>query len=175
MTAAINSMIKRDLVNSRYIERVNECNEGYKLLGNNKIEELSYRDLEKIEKYPSIQKRFKHIMSEYERTHLMKKYIVNNDLIKAGNLLKVSHSSLKDDYEVSCNQIDFIINKSSDFSGWYGGRIMGGGFGGCTINLVSDKAVDQYIELLRKYYKKEFNLEPSYYNLKIVEGSMIES
>ena len=172
---AINSMIKRDLANSRYIERVNECNEGYKLLGTNKIEELSYRDLEKIEKYPSIQKRFKHIISEYERTHLMQKYIVNNDLIKVGNLLKVSHSSLKDDYEVSCNQIDFLINKSSDFSGWYGGRIMGGGFGGCTINLVSDKVVDQYIELLRKYYKKEFNLEPDCYNLKIVEGSMIES
>ena len=100
---------------------------------------------------------------------------MNNNLDSAGKLLLESHLSLKNDYEVSCDEIDFLIDQSLNFPGWYGGRIMGGGFGGCTINLVDKKVADQYIERLKNIYNNQFKIEPDCYNLKIVEGAMIES
>ena len=69
------------------------------------------------------------------------------------------HLSLKNDYQVSCDEIDFLIDSSLEFNGWYGGRIMGGGFGGCTINLVDNNLIDQYIDFINRNYRIEFNLE----------------
>ncbi len=171
----IDSMVKRSLASSKYIDRVNECSQGYQILKTNRIENISQSDLDKLIKYPVIQKRFKHIISEYKRTQLMLKYLMNNNLDSAGKLLLESHLSLKNDYEVSCDEIDFLIDQSLNFPGWYGGRIMGGGFGGCAINLVDKKVADQYIERLKNIYNNQFKIEPDCYNLKIVEGAMIES
>ena len=93
----------------------------------------------------------------------MKECIANNNVIDAGKILTESHNSLKQDYEVSCKEIDFLIDISMEHPDWYGGRIMGGGFGGCTINLVRNKSVDKYVDLINRNYKNEFNLDLEFY------------
>jgi len=167
---AVNSMIKRELADSQYIQRVKECQKGYSLLGVNKIEIIMDSDLKELDSYPLIKKRFSHIISEYQRVRQMEQCIHNNNVIDIGRILKDSHKSLKNDYEVSCREIDFLIDSSYEFSGWHGGRIMGGGFGGCTINLVKDSLIPEYINFIKRNYKREFNLELECYNLKMVES-----
>jgi galactokinase len=93
----------------------------------------------------------------------MKDCIINNNVIDAGKILIESHDSLKQDYEVSCKEIDYLIDISIEYPDWYGGRIMGGGFGGCTINLVRNGSVDKYIDLISRNYRKKFGLELEFY------------
>jgi len=159
----VNSMIKRKLANSKYIERVEECKKGFQIIDQNKLDKILESDLKKIESNPVLKKRFSHILNEYKRVHQMKECIANNNVIDAGKILIESHNSLKQDYEVSCEEIDFLIDISMEYPDWYGGRIMGGGFGGCTINLVRNKSVDKYVDLISRNYKNEFNLDLEFY------------
>ena len=79
---------------------------------------------------------------------------------KIGTILKESHKSLKSLYEVSCEEIDYIIKLSEDFDGWYGGRIIGGGFGGCSIHLIADEGVENFNDYITTNYTKRFNIIP---------------
>jgi len=159
----INSMIKRELAISKYTKRVEECKKGFQIINQTQLDKISDLDLKKIELYPILKKRFSHILSEYRRVHQMKNCIINNNVIDAGKILIESHNSLKQDYEVSCKEIDFLIDISMESKDWYGGRIMGGGFGGCTINLVRTKSVNKYIDLVNRNYKSEFDLDLEFY------------
>ena len=84
-------------------------------------------------------------------------------MIDAGKILIESHNSLKEDYEASCEEIDFLIDVSMESKDWYGGRIMGGGFGGCTINLITTKSVNKYVDLVNRNYKSEFDSDLEFY------------
>ena len=159
----IDSMIKRELASSKYVERVEECKKGFQIINQDKLDRILELDLNELETYPIIKKRFLHIISEYKRVHQMKDCIINNNVIDAGKILIESHNSLKQDYEVSCEEIDFLIDISMEYQDWYGGRIMGGGFGGSTINLVKTKSVESYIKLIDRNYKNKFNLDLEFY------------
>tara|TARA_B100001142_G_C14341515_1_gene658082 strand:+ start:2084 stop:3202 length:1119 start_codon:yes stop_codon:yes gene_type:complete len=159
----INSMVKRELANSKYIERVEECKKGFKIINQNKLDKISESDLKNIESHPVLKKRFLHILSEYRRVYQMKGCIINNNVIDAGKILIESHNSLKQDYEVSCNEINFLIDVSMESQAWYGGRIMGGGFGGSTVNLVNTKSIEEYIDLVDRSYKNEFDIDLEFY------------
>ena len=88
-----------------------------------------------------------------------------------GDLLIKSHESLRDNYEVSCDEIDAMINFSKSIEGWIGGRIMGGGFGGATINLIELGYENSFIDKLSKFYKKKFGLNCDAVDLSFVDGA----
>jgi len=173
----IDSNIRRELASSKYHERVNECKKALKLLSlyNNEIK--SFRDLDintpkEISILPStLQKRVNHIVSENNRVIKMKEAISKQSIKEIGDLLTKSHVSLRDDYEVSCNEIDTMINFSKSIEGWIGGRIMGGGFGGTTINLIKSGYEDSFIDKLSKFYKKQIGLDCDVVNLSFVDGA----
>ena len=112
----------------------------------------------------------KHLLEENERVNQIEKSIVNNDLKQIGELLIQSHRSLRDLYEVSCEEIDYLISVSSKFKYWYGGRIMGGGFGGSSINLIQSGHQDTYSHFIKEKYKQKFNIDSDIYNIKFSNG-----
>ena len=156
----INSMVQRALVESKYNERVSECQCALKIINdseekNIKFYELNKYHLEQLKDHPILYKRIYHIISENNRVMLMRQALGNGDLDLIGDILNKSHVSLSRDYQVSCNEIEAIIQISKKHKGFYGGRIMGGGFGGCCICLVKDSQKDIFVEdLLSKFYKQ---------------------
>tara|TARA_B100001142_G_scaffold269334_1_gene274919 strand:+ start:8839 stop:10011 length:1173 start_codon:yes stop_codon:yes gene_type:complete len=156
----INSMISRELVDSEYNIRVAECREGLNLLNKLTGKKLSLsslllKDIEFIKNNRKLYNRLFHICSENQRVNKMREEILSGNLVNIGKLLLESHYSLSTKYEVSCDEIDFIISISKEHSGFFGGRIMGGGFGGCTINLVKKKLKKEFMCFVKdKFYKK---------------------
>ena len=163
----INSMVDRPLADSKYNERVSECNLALKEINKTneidiKINELTIQDLEKIKDSTILYNRIFHFLSENERVQSMRIALEQGDLILAGNILSESHDSLRNNYEVSCKEIDGIINIAKSQKGFYGGRIMGGGFGGCCLALVEDSKQDLFIDTLLESFYNDFK-----YNLEI--------
>ena len=162
----INSMVDRPLADSKYNERVSECNLALKEINKTneidiKINELTIQDLEKIKDSTILYNRIFHVLSENKRVQSMRIALEQGDLILAGNILSESHDSLANNYEVSCKEIDGIVNIAKSQKGFYGGRIMGGGFGGCCLALVEDSKQDLFIDtLLERFYNDfKYNLE----------------
>ena len=172
----IDSSIKRELASSKYHERVQECNKGLSLISNFLGKKINWGDIsaDKLsiltDSHPILSKRIQHVIDENRRVVDMELAIGDNNLERIGELLISSHNSLKDLYEVSCKEIDYLISISSDLEYWYGGRIMGGGFGGNTINLVKRGREDEYSEFIRERYKNKFNLKANMYNIEFSSG-----
>tara|TARA_B100000945_G_C20343132_1_gene578437 strand:+ start:47 stop:1201 length:1155 start_codon:yes stop_codon:yes gene_type:complete len=171
----INSKIQRELSNSAYMERVRECRKGLEILSKH-CQITNYRDINKEalsileEENNIIFKRLLHLISENERVLNMKKAILNSDKLSVGNILLHSHQSLKELYEVSCQEIDYIIDISKDFPNWFGGRIIGGGFGGCSIHLVFEDVVDEYKNYIIDYYNNKIGIMPEVLDIQFVDG-----
>ena len=97
---------------------------------------------------------------------------INDDnKVKCGEYLVESHNSLRDLYEVSCKEIDFLINNSMNIDGWYGGRIMGGGFGGQVINLIESEKFKFYKKEISNQYFELFNIIPTIQKINFVKGA----
>lgn len=88
----------------------------------------------------------------------MKSAMHAKDVFQMGSLLTESHESLSKDYMVSCEELDFLIESSKTIPGWLGGRMMGGGFGGCTINLLKKEDVESYFDVLSNAYASKFGI-----------------
>ena len=157
----INSKKNRELVTSAYNQRVQECHRGFKILSN-KYNISSLRDIDKSMLYSLkddhklIYNRLKHVYYENLRVLKMIDCIHKSDANNIGALLHESHASLQLLYEVSCSEIDYLIKFSEKQDGWCGGRIIGGGFGGCSLHLIEDIYVDIYIKNIIKVYKNKF-------------------
>ena len=116
-------------------------------------------------------KRVSFVLGEINRVQLASKALKNKDFHELGKLLYESHQGLQHLYEVSCEELDFMVNFSKGFEGLLGSRMMGGGFGGCTINLIERKSAQSFqIELTEAYFK-QFGIEPEFYQVNIGEGS----
>ena len=172
----VDSMIKRELASSKYHERVDECIEGLSILSNLLEREVNCRGISLYELsllqdlHPILGNRIQHIIEENERVEKMEKALLEKNLIEIGVLLNNSHISLRDLYEVSCKEIDYLILISSKSGYWYGGRIMGGGFGGSTINLVKKGDEEKYSKFIRTNYKNKFKIEADIYNIEFSKG-----
>ena len=161
----INSHIQRELSESDYLNRVNECNKGLAILKEkcniSSIREIDQSMLEELKKeYNVLFKRLCHVVDENQRVHDMKDLLKKGAAEKVGIILKESHKSLKSLYEVSCKEINSIIEMSEEVDGWYGGRIMGGGFGGCSIHLVAYERVNEFTDHIMESYKGKFHIVP---------------
>ena len=161
----INSRINRELSKSAYINRVKECRKGLEIL-NSWFNINSFRDIDnnmllELEKgYNIPYKRLLHLLGENIRVKKMKVQLEKGNKKQIGKILQESHESLKTLYEVSCMEIDYIVKISESFDGWYGGRIIGGGFGGCSLHLIAENVIEKYGEYISKNLGKKYGVEP---------------
>lgn len=173
-----NSKVKHSLVDSAYNDRRNECAEALKALqteldikalGDLTPEEFeAHKDLIKDE----IQlKRAKHAVYENQRTIDAVAALKVGDIETFGQLMNQSHISLRDDYAVSCDEIDILVDLAWAIPGVLGSRITGGGFGGCTVSIVKDEAVEPFIESIGKAYKEKVGHEAEFYTVDIGDGA----
>ena len=141
------------------------------------IKELGELTNEEFEKYGSAIKdevcyrRAKHAVAENQRTITAVEALNNNDIKKFGELMNASHVSLRDDYEVSCEEVDFLVETEWSVPGVIGARITGGGFGGCTVAIVENDAVENFKAVVGKAYKEKFDLDAEFYVVDIGDGA----
>ena len=160
----VNSMVERKLIFSDYNQRVLECSDAINFLNQKIKQKLNFNSInieiiKEIKHNKIFYNRLLHIITENQRVFKMKKAILSGDLNLIGNLLNQSHDSLANNYNVSCNEIDFIIDISKKENGFLGGRIMGGGFGGCTINLIDKKYKKEFISNIKKSFYKKYGYD----------------
>lgn len=175
---AVNSMVKHELASSAYSERVEECQAAVAAVRKVRPEVESLRDvsqelLETLEqRIPAVPyRRARHVISENRRVLDLASAARAHDLEKMGRLFVASHRSMQLDYEISCEEIDFLVDAALGVEGVYGARLTGGGFGGCTVNLVSPPAVERFEERLTSAYRERFGITPVFYNCKPAAGA----
>jgi galactokinase len=172
----LNTMKSRELADSAYAERRQQCEEASDILG---IVALRDADLEMVEqnreKLGDVRyRRARHVVTEDERTLQMKTVLEAGDLKQAGELLNASHASLRDDYEVSVMELNMMSHLAQQHPACYGARMMGGGFGGCAIALVQTAGVDDFLVHLEPRYQQATGRMPEFYVCKPAPGSSVE-
>ena len=173
-----NSKVKHSLVDSAYNDRRNESETALREL-QTEVEIQTLGDLteEEFEMYknaiqdPIRQKRAKHAVYENQRTIRAVEALKNNDVELFGKLMNASHQSLRDDYEVSCEEIDILVDLAQAMPGVLGSRITGGGFGGCTVSIVKNDTVDRFVEEIGKAYQEKVGHEAEFYVVEIGDGA----
>ena len=172
-----NSNVKHSLVNSGYNTRRKESEQALADLQKViKIETLGDLTEEEFEANksaigdPVCAKRAKHAVYENRRTIRAVEALKNNNLKEFGELMNASHVSLRDDYEVSCDEIDVLVEEAWKVDGVIGSRITGGGFGGCTVSIVKDEAVEAFKENVGAAYKERVGKNADFYVVEIGDG-----
>jgi len=173
-----NTMVKHQLAVSEYNVRRAECEEGVRLIGEQMPEVRTLRDvgLSDLEEHKSklpevVFRRCRHVVSENARVTAAASALEESDLATFGNLMNESHQSLRDDFEVSCSELDLMVELARQYAGVFGARMTGGGFGGCTVNLVSNDSVRDFQELLTAEYEKNTGLKPQVFVCSASQGA----
>ena len=173
-----NSKVKHSLVNSAYNDRRNECETALKeLQAVVDIKTLGDLTEEQFEEHKGAvkdevrRKRAKHAVYENQRAINAVEALKANDIEKFGKLMNASHESLRYDYEVSCEEIDVLVDLAQAMPGVIGSRITGGGFGGCTVSIVKNDAVDAFVEEIGKAYLEKVGHEAEFYVVDIGDGA----
>jgi len=173
-----NTMVKHELPASEYNARRAECEESVRLLARELPEVRSLRDvtLEDLARtggeFPEVnRKRSRHIVSENARVFAAAAALQCEDLKTFGELMGESHRSLRDDYEVSCEELDLMVDIANQAEGVFGARMTGGGFGGCTLNLVAADSVDLFKQTVASSYAQATGREPEIYVCTAAQGA----
>ena len=173
-----NSKVKHSLVDSAYNTRRQECADALAALQTVvSIDSLGDLDIETFEKYKSVigdpvkEQRAKHAVAENQRTIDAVAALKADNIELFGQLMNQSHISLRDDYEVSCEEIDILVDLAWNTPGVIGSRITGGGFGGCTVSIVKNDAIDTFIETIGAAYKEKVGHEAEFYTVEIGDGA----
>ena len=151
---AVNSMVKHEHGNSAYRTRVAECAAAAKMLG-----VASLRDAT----HDGGDKRARHIVSENARVEAFRAACAKGDLRSMGELFIASHRSMQYDYEISCDEVDFLVDTAIALDGVYGARMTGGGFGGCTVNLVAPGKLASFEKSIVAAYQARYSITPRIY------------
>ena len=159
---AVNSLVKHALAGSAYAERVRECAESAAELG-----VASLRDAA-----TSNSPRAQHVISENRRVAQFAEASAQSDVQTMGRLMVESHRSLQHDYEVSCPELDFLVDSALAIDGVLGSRMTGGGFGGCTVTLLRAGAENQFRREITAAYERRFSLTPAIYECVPGQGAM---
>ena len=167
-----NTMVKHDHATGGYNERRKECETGTAVLADRFPQIRALRDatLEqlaavRVELSDMVYRRCRHVITEDVRTLRAADALRAGDLRSFGTLMDASHASLRDDFEVSCSELDSMVNLAHRYAGGgvYGARMTGGGFGGCAIALVESGAVEGFVVSLRTRYREALGIEPEFY------------
>ena len=169
----INTNVKHSLSDSAYNDRRSACENIAKLLEVETLRDATEEDLEKIinKVTPENYQKALYVIQEIIRTKKAAKAIENNDLEKLGALIYASHNGLQHQYKVSCDELDFLVDQAKKNKYVLGARMMGGGFGGCTINLIARNKVKDFAASASKAYKNKFNKECSVYFIELSQGT----
>ncbi len=176
----LNSNVTHELASSEYNTRRSECEEGVSIIQKRRKEVKSLRDVDismlnsaKADLPSIIYQRCHHVVTEnarvIEATHALEK----GDYTNLGALMYGSHTSLSRDYAVSCPELDFLVDTTRELPYVLGSRMMGGGFGGCTINLLEEAELDGFLALIATKYRKEFDKDLTPIHVKIDDGVLV--
>tara|TARA_R110002020_G_scaffold239977_2_gene452643 strand:+ start:912 stop:2084 length:1173 start_codon:yes stop_codon:yes gene_type:complete len=176
----LNTNVSHNLASSEYNVRRQECEEGVRILQTeykkiNSLRDVSFDQLETVKEKlsPVIYKRCLYILQENERVLKAAEALSNGDLKAFGALMYASHEGLQHKYEVSCKELDFLTDFSKANAAILGCRMMGGGFGGCTINLIHEEKISEYVEEVSKAYTDKFNLKLTAFTTVPANGSTL--
>jgi galactokinase len=178
LIAVCDTRVKHKLASSEYNTRRRECETGVEILKEklpeiNSLRDVGIGDFIKFQSLlpETIMKRCLHVITENERTLEAAENLEKGDLEKVGALMFASHESLRDDYEVSCAELDKLVEIARETKGVFGARMTGGGFGGCTVNLVRESEFANFQEIIRREYSETFGFEPSVFKVNAAEGA----
>jgi galactokinase len=173
-----NTKVKHDLATGAYNKRREECEEGVRYFARWSPAVHSLRDVsvELLEQHakdlpPTIAKRCTHVVRENQRTLDAARALQDNDLARIGKLMGDSHRSLRDLYEVSCRELDVMVESAEGLPGFVGGRMTGGGFGGCTVNLVQADQAQNFADQVARRYRGATSIEPQIYLCSAEDGA----
>jgi len=176
-----NSMVKHNLAAGEYNQRRAECEEGVRRLARYLPDIQALRDVgvDDFDLYAdslpeTVRRRCNHVITENARTVAAVDALERGALARFGELMYASHESLRRDYEVSCRELDLLVAIASRCDGVFGARMTGGGFGGCTVNLVASDFVDKFLAIISREYEKETGIRPDCYVCLASAGVRIE-
>jgi len=162
-----NTMVKHNLAASEYNNRRSECESAARMLGRS-LRDVTLPDLENLPE--TFYRRARHVVTDNARVQSAAAALKSNNLDEFGRLMHESHCSLRDDYEVSCRELDIMVEIGSSLDGVYGSRMTGGGFGGCTVNLVDANYVEPFRGTLVERYRKATGIQPEVTVCEIASG-----
>jgi galactokinase len=172
---AVNSMVKHDLGSSAYRERVAECAQAVAFIRASHPQVKTLRDasLEMLDPAMGdvVLRRARHVISEDNRVLEFADASKSGDLKRMGELFVQSHRSLQHDYEVSCAELDFLVDTALTLPGVYGARMTGGGFGGCTVNLVDPGQMGSFRDRIAAQYKERFGIDAQVFECRASAGA----
>ena len=168
----LNSKVHHSLASGEYNLRREQC-EAALIILQSETTAKSFRDVDKAEDLlaykdmmgEEVYRRCLYVVEEIDRTERATKLLHENNLIEFGKLMYQTHEGLRDLYHVSCAELDFLVELAKANEAVIGARLMGGGFGGCTINIIKEEAVDDFIKNATTAYKEKFNI--------LLEGYMV--
>ena len=173
-----NTMVKHALASSAYNERRAQCEAGVRHLAKFLPNITALRDvtIEQLAAHrdglPDVAyRRCRHVITENARVLSASEALAGGDLARFGELMAESHHSLRDDYEVSVKELDLMVEIAQRVEGVYGARMTGGGFGGCTVNLVADTNVEEFKEHVSREYERATSLRPEIYICTAANGA----
>jgi galactokinase len=173
-----NTMVKHELAGGKYNKRRAECEEGVGHLAQRlpdvrALRDVTMADLEAhgFDLPELVYQRCRHVISENARVVKAAAALERGDLSDFGRLMGESHRSLRDDYEVSCDELDVMVKLAGALPGIFGARMMGGGFGGCTVNLVAAESVGEFKCIMADAYQKATGIAPEIYICNAADGA----
>ena len=173
-----NTMVRHELAGGEYNLRRSACEEGVRTLqqhspGIRSLRDVSFEDLERNRARLSdvVYRRCRHVITENQRVERAATMLEQGNFDEFGKLMGASHQSLRDDYEVSCRELDTMVDLASGEPGVYGARMTGGGFGGCTINLVAAEQAQNFAKHMTAGYEKTTGLKPELYISSAADGA----
>ena len=174
-----NTNKKRGLADSKYHERRSSCEEAVAVLNQNGVNikylgELTVEEFNKVKHFIKDEEQLKratHAVTENERAKVAVEFLKKDDIKTFGELMNKSHISLRDDYEVTGLELDSLVEAAWEEVGTVGARMTGAGFGGCTVSIVKNSEVDNFIKNVGKKYKEKTGLEASFYIANIGDGA----
>lgn len=167
---------RRGLVDSEYALRREQCEEAARRLGVPALRDVTREQVEAARERLGdvLYRRARHVVSENLRTNVFAMALRSGGLKTAGQAMRESHASLRDDYEVSCRELDIMADLANAQPGCYGARMTGGGFGGCAVALVENGAVDAFVRAVAPAYQAQTGLTPQLYVCQAAAGSGVE-
>src|SRR5690606_7263612 len=177
-----NSMVHHSLASSEYNVRRSQCEEGVKVMQSVRPEIRSLRDADmalleavKPQLDTAVYKRCAYVIAEIARVQQAAVYLQQGNLQQFGKLMYATHDGLSRLYEVSCPELDYLVELAAQRPEVAGARMMGGGFGGCTINIVQADQVEAYTSYIQEGYQQQFGKAPEVYITTIENGVRVES
>lgn len=171
----INSKVKHELSGGEYGQRRQRCDTAKEKLGLRSWRDISVEQLARREKElePIEFQRARHVVTEIERTTSAAEAIRSGKFTTMGDLMYASHYSLRDDFEVSCKELDILVDLASKTDGVYGARMTGGGFGGCTVTLVDAAKADAASASICAAYREQTGVEPEAFITRPAQGAHV--